>query len=89
MNMHEIFVAGRQATNNQSYIKDQINTLEHIRHTLREPLGSPFGFFVGSMVLIFSVFCVVVVFVFAMCLVSYVACLWHSWWSLSVFSNLM
>jgi hypothetical protein len=32
-----------------------------------------------------SVFCMVAVFVFAMCLVSYVACLWHSWWSLSVF----
>jgi hypothetical protein len=71
MNMHEIFVARRQATNNQSYIKDQINTLEHIQHILREPQGSPFGVFVGSMVLIFSVFCVVV-----MCLVSYVACLW-------------
>jgi hypothetical protein len=27
----------------------------------------------------------IVVFVFVMCLVSYVACLWHSWWSLSVF----
>jgi hypothetical protein len=80
-----LLVAWRPATN-ISCIFMSNNNVVLMRHGYKKCISAIYYNHVFTCwVLIFSVFCVVVVVVFAMCLVSYVACLWHSWWSLSVF----